>query len=130
MAFGSKYAENTYAALRIMTGFLLIPHGAQKMFGVLGKEADWSVSLHALAGPIEFFGGALILIGLWTRPTAFIAAGMMAVAYWTRHGLNDFFPIVNRGELAVLYCFVFLFLWANGGGPCSVDNLIAKRNKN
>ncbi len=126
MAFGSKYAGFTHAALRIVMGFLFIPHGAQKLFGVLGKEADWSFSLHALAGPIEFFGGILIMIGLWTRPAAFIASGSMAAAYWIAHGPNSFLPIMNRGELAVIFCFVLLFLWANGAGPFSVDRKLGR----
>ena len=127
MAFGSKYAGVTHAALRIVMGFLFIPHGAQKLFGVLGKEADWSFSIHALAGPIEFFGGALIMIGLWTRPAAFIASGSMAAAYWLAHGSNSFLPIMNRGELAAIFCFVLLFLWANGPGPFSIDGKLGRK---
>lgn len=127
MAFGSKYAGFTHAALRIMMGFLLIPHGAQKLFGVLGKEANWSFSLHALAGPIEFFGGLLILIGLWTRPASFICSGTMAAAYWMAHGHRSFLPIMNRGELAVIFCFVLLFLWANGPGPFSIDGKTGRK---
>ncbi len=127
MAFGSKYAGITHAALRIVMGFLFIPHGAQKLFGVLGKEADLSFSIHALAGPIEFFGGILIMIGLWTRPAAFIASGSMAAAYWIAHGTNSLLPIMNRGELAVIFCFVLLFLWANGPGPFSVDGKLGRK---
>ncbi len=127
MAFGSKYAGCAHAVLRIMMGFLFIPHGAQKLFGILGKEADWSFSLHALAGPIEFFGGILIMIGLWTRPVAFIASGSMAAAYWMQHGFKSFLPIMNRGELAVIFCFVLLFLWANGPGPFSIDGKMGRK---
>lgn len=116
--------------LRIMTGFLFFPHGAQKLFGVLGRDAVPLASLAGAAGVLEFFGGLAILFGLFTRPVAFILSGQMAVAYWLRHGRRAFLPIENRGELAVLYCFVFLFLWAYGGGNFSMDGLIrGKREK-
>jgi putative oxidoreductase len=112
--------------LRIMMGFLFIPHGAQKMFGVLGKEAESVFTLHGAAGPLEFFGGLLILFGWLTRPAAFICAGLMAVAYWITWGHLGFWPILNGGELATIYCFVLLFLWANGGGDFSIDGWLKK----
>ena len=114
--------------LRVMTGFLFVPHGAQKLFGALGgNQVDDLISLRGLAGILEFFGGLLIVFGVLTRYVAFILSGMMAVAYWMAHGSDAFFPIQNGGELAVLYCFVFLFLWANGGGNLSVDGMLRRK---
>ena len=123
----TNWSEIALNLLRIMLGFLFIPHGAQKLFGVLGKEAESVLTLHGFAGVLEFFGGFLILIGLFTRPTAFICSGLMAVAYWMTFGYQAFLPIVNHGELAVIFCFVFLFLAANGGGDFSVDGYLKKR---
>ena len=116
----------TQNLLRIVVGFLFIPHGLQKLFGVLGREAA-DDPLRLLAGVIEVFGGLLILVGFQTRWAAFLCSGMMAVAYWMVHGLRHPLPIMNAGEPAVLYCFVFLFLWANGGGDFSLDGLLKKK---
>ncbi|MEX2300784.1 MAG: DoxX family protein [Bryobacterales bacterium] len=119
-----KWGEIALNLLRIMAGFLFLQHGAQKLFGALGGEAVGDmVSLRGLAGVLEFFGGLMILFGIFTKPVAFVLSGLMAVAYFMAHGPTPFWPIENRGELAVLYCFVFLFLWANGGGSFSVDGL-------
>ena len=98
------YSDDTTAnkialgLLRIITAFLFIPHGAQKLFGVLGRDSVELLSLSGVAGILEFFGGLAILIGLFTRPIAFVLSGLMAVAYWYAHGLKDFWPIVNGGE--------------------------------
>ncbi len=115
----------THNALRIVIGFLFIPHGLQKLFGVLGKDAA-SDPLHMLAGVIETFGGLLILIGFQTRWTAFLCSGMMFVAYWMAHGRQAPLPIENGGELALIFCFVFIFLWAHGGGSFSLDAKLKK----
>jgi putative oxidoreductase len=117
----------TLNLLRIITGFLLIPHGAQKLFGVLGREAVPHLSLLWIAGVLELIGGLAILLGLFTRPVAFVLSGLMASAYWMAHGHQAFWPIVNKGELAVLYCFVFLLLAARGGGNFSVDGCLRKK---
>lgn len=117
----------TLNLLRIVVGILFMPHGAQKLFGVLGGQAVPLASLMGLAGVLEFFGGLLILVGFLTRPVAFFLAGHMAVAYWMAHGSRGFWPILNQGELAALYCFVFLFLCASGGGNFSVDAVLRKR---
>jgi putative oxidoreductase len=109
--------------LRIITAFLLMPHGAQKLFGVLGRTSVAPFTLPWVAGVLEFFGGLLLLLGLFTRPVAFILSGLMAVAYFMAHGFENFWPILNRGELAALYSFVFLYLSAAGGGPLSLDSL-------
>jgi putative oxidoreductase len=110
-----------------MTGFLFIPHGAQKLFGVLGGNTAELMTLRGLAGVLEFYGGILILFGIFTRPVAFVLSGQMAVAYGLAHGRSAFLPIENGGELAVFYCFVFLFLWAHGGGEFSVDGWRRRR---
>jgi putative oxidoreductase len=122
-----KLGELTWSLLRVITGFLYMQHGAQKLFGVLGMEAVARTSLLGLAGVLEFFGGILILFGLFTRPVAFVLSGQMAVAYWMAHAPRGGLPIANGGELAVLYCFVFLFLFAHGGGELSVDGWLRRR---
>ena len=129
MATAGKYSEFTLNVLRITTGFLFLEHGLQKVFGMLGKEAVELASLSGVAGLLELVGGLAIMIGLFTRPVAFVLSGQMAVAYWMVHGTQSFWPIVNGGEKAALYCFVFLFLWGCGGGSFSVDGMLAKRNE-
>ncbi|MGH9788878.1 MAG: DoxX family protein [Candidatus Acidiferrales bacterium] len=128
MGFGaSSFWQNlTLNLLRSVAGFLFLQHGAQKLFGVLGgTQVEW-LSFIGLAGMLEFFGGVLVLLGLFTRPVAFVLAGQMAVAYWMAHGPQSFWPIVNKGELAALYCFVFLLLWTYGGGSFSLDTLLRR----
>ncbi len=110
--------------LRLMTAALFIEHGGQKVLGFPPMTHQMPMNVIALAsGWIELVGGALLLIGLGTRFAAFILAGEMAVAYFIVHAHGSFYPVVNGGELAVLYCFVFLYLWIAGGGPLSVDAL-------
>ena len=124
---GKDCSEITLNALRIMTGFLMMPHGAQKLFGALGGEAVPLASLSGVAGVLEFFGGLAILVGFYTRPVAFVLSGLMAAAYWMAHGTKAFWPILNQGELAALYCFVFLYLAARGGGDWSIDGCMGKK---
>ena len=120
-------ARFSYAALRILTGLLFMQHGAQKLFGMLGGvdghgATAQMASLAGLAGVLEFVGGLLIVIGLFTRIVAFILSGEMAYAYWMVHVAHGgLIPIRNRGEFAALLCFVFLFLAFNGAGAWSVD---------
>ena len=121
------FKKITLNLLRIITVFLFVPHGAQKLFGVLGKPAVDLASLSGVAGVLEFFGGLAILLGLFTRPVAFVLSGMMAVAYFKAHASDAFWPILNGGELAVLYCFVFFFLSAHGGGGFSLDAWLGGR---
>ena len=116
----------TLNLLRITTALLYIPHGCQKLFG---DEPPDFTTLHGLAGLFELIGGSMILIGLFTRPVAFVLSGQMAVAYWMAHAPRDSWPINNGGELAVLFCFVYLFLFANGGGSFSVDGLRSRRKQ-
>ena len=113
--------SQAYAALRIMTGLLFIFHGSQKLLN-FPKEFTYDLSpLMIAAGGIELIGGILVMIGLLTRPAAFICSGTMAVAYWMAHGMRDLFPMLNGGELAALYCFAFLFIATKGPGIWSVD---------
>jgi putative oxidoreductase len=115
-----RYADRVYAILRIVAGFLFMFHGLQKHFGLFGGQKQQLVSLMGLAGTIELVGGILIMIGLLTSWAAFLASGMMAVAYFMAHQPQGTWPIQNQGELAVLYCFVFLYIAARGAGPWSV----------
>ena len=124
-----RFQPITYTLLRIVAAFVFMPHGAQKLLGWFRENPGTAdlFSITGLAGTIELVGGLLILVGLLTRPVAFIAAGEMAVAYWWRHFPRDFWPIQNGGELAVLYCFIFLLIWAHGPGRWSVDAWLAAR---
>jgi putative oxidoreductase len=129
-SFYASWTPRFLSVLRIIAAFLLIAHGAQKLFGFLappGMPSATPLSLMGVAGILEFFGGLLLLLGLFTRPVAFILSGMMAVAYFTVHAPGGFWPLQNKGELAVLYCFVFLFLSVAGGGEWSVDRLLRRR---
>jgi len=110
-----------YSLLRIVAGLLFAQHGAQKLFGALGGNAVPLASLSGLAGLIELVGGLLIAIGLFTPIAAFIASGEMAAAYFMMHAHQSFWPIMNRGELAVLYCFVFLYIAFRGAGRYAVQ---------
>ena len=126
----SEHKDTAYALLRIVAGFLFLCHGAQKLFGLMGGNQRELFSLMGLAGVIEFFGGLLILAGFLTGIVAFLASGQMAVAYFMAHQFRTdeagmmlgWFPIENRGELAVLYCFLFLFIAMTGAGKWSLDN--------
>jgi putative oxidoreductase len=121
-----RYQERALGLLRIFAGFAFFPHGAQKLFGWFdGRTADL-FSVLGLAGVLEFFGGLAILLGLFTRPVAFVLAGEMAVAFLWRHLPRAFWPILNRGELAVLYCFIFLYLATAGPGRWSLDGLLRR----
>lgn len=115
-------------ALRVVAGFLFMQHGLQKVFGMLGRDQVESfASLAGVAGIMELVGGALIMLGLFTRPVAFLLSGQMAFAYFYAHAPSGFWPIVNRGELAAFYCFVWLFFSASGAGKYSLDGWMASR---
>lgn len=116
-----RYANYVYSLMRMVFGFLFIFHGLQKIFGMFGGRTAELISLRGLAGVIEIVAGALIMIGWHARPAAFIASGQMAFAYFLSHQPGGVWPIQNRGELAVLYCFAFLYIAARGAGPLSLD---------
>jgi putative oxidoreductase len=126
--FMKAFTAQTYALMRIVTGFLFLWHGTQKLFGI-PAAFPFTPPFHIqyIAGPIELVGGALIMIGLFTRWTAFLCSGLMAAAYWMAHGnkmfgdLTQMFPLLNGGELAALYAFIFLFISAYGSGIWSAD---------
>lgn len=124
-----RFSEEAYALMRVVDGFLFACHGAQKLFGVLGGQANLHDPLVVTGATIEFVGGVLIAIGLLTSIAAFLASGEMAVGYFKVHASHGFFPIINKGELAVLYCFVFFFMAAKGGGRWSIDALMNKSRR-
>lgn len=121
MKFLSSWEGNAYFLLRIVFGFLFMCHGLQKVFGMLGGQAQHIGSQLWIGGVIELVCGVLILIGLFTRIAGFIASGEMAVAYFTVHAKGGFFPIVNHGELAVIYCFVAIYIACRGAGRLGID---------
>lgn len=130
MPFMSSLNSQAYALMRIVTGLLFLFHGTQKLFSVPGVPLDAPPAppyVIYIAGPIELIGGALIVIGLFSRYAAFLCSGLMAVAYWKVHGMQSLFPIVNNGELAALYCFVFLFIATQGSGIWSADDAMGNR---
>jgi putative oxidoreductase len=123
-ALAQSWAPRLLSVLRIMSGLLLLQHGIGKFLKFPPGAVPPNFALNSMpgyAGIIELVCGILLVIGLFTRPAAFLASGMTAVAYFYAHAPQGFFPILNRGELAVLYCFVFLYLAAAGAGPWSID---------
>ncbi len=127
--FLAAWQPRVLSILRIVTAFLFMQHGAQKILGFPAEQRyPFDItSLSGVAGVLELFGGALLLIGLFTRPVAFLLSGLMAFAYFLVHAPQGFWPLNNGGELAALFSFVFLYIWTAGGGAWSLDNLI-KRN--
>jgi putative oxidoreductase len=124
-SFDSRWSPRFLSVLRIVTAFLFMQHGGQKLLGfpAPAQAAHPLLSLIGLAGVLELFGGFLLLLGLFSRPVAFLLSGQMAVAYFMAHAPQGFWPLLNRGELAVLYSFVFLYLAVAGGGSWSIDHL-------
>lgn len=130
--FQATWAPRALGALRIVAGYLFIAHGTAKLFAaphVAMFDGLQIFSLMGLAGVLEVVGGALLIVGLFTRPAAFVLSGFMAVAYFMAHASqgNALLPILNGGELAVLYSFLFLFLAAAGGGAYALDNVLRDR---
>jgi putative oxidoreductase len=122
------WAPQARAVLRIVTALLFIEHGTQKLFGFPASEfSPTFLSLPWIAGVLEIVGGGLVLVGFFTRPAAFVLSGLMAVAYWMVHAPQSFFPVVNAGDGAVLFCFVFLYIFVAGPGAWSVDAARAGR---
>ena len=122
----NRFVTPTYTLFRLVTGLLFVCHGAQKLFGAFGGTR-MTAPLFVTGGVIELVGGVLIAGGLFASFAAFVASGEMAVAYFMAHAPHAFLPIVNHGELAVLYCFAFLFIAASGSGAWSLDALIRTR---
>lgn len=123
-----KYSELLYPFMRMVIGLSFACHGTQKLFGMFGAQNQVSDPLLIMAGIIEFFGGLMTALGLWAGYAAFLASGEMAAAYFRVHMPQGFFPIVNGGELAVLYCFIFLYIASKGSGRLSVDALAKRRH--
>jgi putative oxidoreductase len=124
LGFLSRFQSEAYALLRIVAGFLFLWHGMQKLFGFpAAPPADAPGFVIFVAGPIELACGALVMLGLFVRPAAFLCSGLMACAYWMAHGTAHPLPLLNHGELAALYCFVFLFIATRGCGIWSIDAL-------
>ncbi|MEY2500335.1 MAG: putative oxidoreductase [Verrucomicrobiota bacterium] len=123
-----RFSDPVYCIMRLVVGLLFACHGGQKILGFppVAKAMQLD-TLGTIGGYIELVGGLLIALGLFTRFAAFIACGMMAVAYFMVHAKGGFFPIINRGEPAVIYCFVFLYVFFYGGGRISLDALIWNR---
>lgn len=124
--FMTSYVTHCYAALRVVAGFLFLWHGVQKLFAFPSPMTGAPPFIIYGAGPIELVCGVLVMVGLFTRWAAFIASGEMAFAYWIGHGTKALLPLQNQGELAVLYCFIFLHISAQGAGIWSLDK---SRNK-
>jgi putative oxidoreductase len=123
-SFLSRWSPRILSLMRIMVALLFMQHGAQKLFGFLappGTATPPLLSLMGAAGVLEFFGGLLVMLGLFTRPASFILSGQMAVAYFMVHAPKGFWPLQNKGDLAILWCFVFLYLAVAGGGAWSMD---------
>jgi putative oxidoreductase len=121
-----KFEPYLYAIFRIIVGFLFLWHGTQKLFGFppSNQPGGGLNAMMAVGGTIEFVGGLLIMLGLFAGFAAFLACGMMAVAYFMAHASGGFLPLVNKGELAVLYCFAFLYIASRGSGLLSLDSLV------
>jgi putative oxidoreductase len=124
------WAPRLLAVLRIVAALLFLEHGAQKLLGFPPSDNPGPplVSLLGLAGVLELVGGSLLALGLFTRPVAFVLAGEMAFAYWLAHAPRSFFPALNGGDAAILFCFVFLYLAAAGSGAWSLDNALRERD--
>ena len=124
----ARYAPYVLSIVRIVVALLFFEHGTSRMLGFPSPlpMPDF-LSLHWFAGAIEFVGGALLLVGLFTRTAAFIMSGEMAFAYFLSHAPHGFFPILNRGDSAILYCFVFLYIAFAGAGPWSLDAVLRRK---
>jgi putative oxidoreductase len=129
----NRAVQITYFLFRVVAGLLFLQAGSLKLFGWFGGMPDHPgspaplMSQAGIGGALEFFGGLAIMLGLFTRPVAFILSGEMAVAYWQFHAPHGAWPILNHGEPAVLFCFIFLFMAAYGGGDWSLDALLRRR---
>jgi putative oxidoreductase len=123
-----RYSPHMLAVLRIITALLFLAHGTQKLLGFPASPNPGPAlfSLFGLAGALEMVGGLFLVVGLFTRPVAFILSGEMAFAYWMAHAPRNFFPVLNGGDAAILYCFLFLYIAFAGGGPWSLDAMMRR----
>ena len=132
--FLGNRSQQVLSVLRIVSAYMFMLHGTTGMFGYPGESGEFILmTLHpGLIGVLEVFGGLLLLVGLFTRPVAFVLSGSMAFAYWMSHAFREggsfIFPVTNGGDASILYCFVFLFIAAAGGGVWSLDKMMGKRN--
>jgi putative oxidoreductase len=126
-----RYSGQLLSLLRIVSGLLFLEHGTSKLFTFpetqMFAHPPQAFTLIWFAGVLEVVGGALITVGLFTRPVAFLLSGEMAIAYWTAHAPQSPFPVLNMGEGAILFCFIFLYLAAAGGGPIGADAMLRKK---
>jgi putative oxidoreductase len=131
MTFLDRFSPQLLSILRIVSALIFMAHGTAKLLGFpateMFAEPPAMFTLPWIAGVLELVGGALLTLGLFTRPVAFVLSGQMAVAYWMAHAPRSFYPIQNEGDAAILYCFVFLYIAAAGGGPWSLDNLLFRK---
>jgi putative oxidoreductase len=125
------WAPRMLSILRIVAALIFMEHGTQKLLGFppSDRPSPELLSLIGLAGVLEFVGGILLVLGLFTRPVAFVLSGEMAFAYWMAHAPQSFFPVLNGGDAAILYCFVFLYLVFAGAGAWSLDNVLRERRR-
>jgi len=127
IVFFSKFETPVYSILRIVTGFLFLWHGSQKLFGFPPSGHPTPLYIVIIGGTIEFFGGLMVMAGFKTRWAAFLCSGEMAYAYWFVHATNNILPLRNGGEMAIIYCFLFLFIVTRGSGAFSIDSLLGKK---
>lgn len=131
MNFLSGFSGQLLGLLRIVSALLFIAHGTTKLFGWPPTEMFATppepMTIMWFGGILEAFGGALLLLGLFTRPVAFVLSGMMAVAYWMFHAPQSFYPVQNGGDAAILYCFIFLYIAAAGPGAFALDSMLGKK---
>jgi len=125
----TRYAPYVLSILRIVAALLFLEHGTSRLFGFPSPlPSPAFLSLYWFAGALELVGGALLALGIWVRPVALILSGEMAFAYFLSHAPASFFPIINRGDAAILYCFVFFYIAFAGGGPWSLDAMLRKKS--
>lgn len=129
--WADRHAPQMLSLLRIVTALLFLSHGLSKILGIPPSSASFPTpwTLLWIAGMLELVGGLLLLVGLFSRPTAFVLAGEMAVAYWMVHAPDNFWPVLNGGEAAVLFCFIFLYVVVRGPGPWSIDCRLQQRRR-
>jgi putative oxidoreductase len=131
MSFLDRFSPQLLSILRIVSALIFMAHGTAKLLGFpateMFAEPPAAFTMPWIAGVLELVGGALLAVGLFTRPVAFVLSGEMAVAYWMAHAPRSFYPVQNEGDAAILYCFVFLYIAAAGGGPWSLDNAFFRK---